>query len=1022
MSEDEKYGHLPIPTYEEATSSRPQSSQSQHDDDAERQGLLGRNNSGAPRRNGNHHVPTVESARTSNDSDFTLPEVTSDDDSEAEAALRRDIDQMEVEDPAMDRSAQQRARLRHGFSKRFASISQTFANISFPRLRFRMPSFRSSFRYTPFRSPAPEFSSASSRFKVSWPIIARLVAIFIIAAVVYVLVVIRIFPSRKSAGQQFIPESVRSFAQGAVDRNKLEAYLKQVSFDDHIAGTEGSYFLGRYIQEHFKSAGLDAVYTEDYEVYLNYANSDGRRVAITDPPQLQWQAVIEEEKTGDTSERHQAPAFHGLSKSGDVSGPLVYANYGSRQDFEFLKNHHVNLNGSVVLVRYYGTQHNPALKVKAAAEAGAAGCLIYTDPADDGFRRGSPWPDGPWRTADSVKRGSVGLLDWVVGDISTPGYASTHEAKRFDVEDTQHALVQIPSLPLGWRDAKQLITAIQDKGREVPPEWKGGISNVQYWTGDTAGEPVIVNLKNLQDETPRQHIRNIFGRIEGAESPEKEIYIGNHRDALCFGAADPGSGTAVMLEVVRILGQLVNRGWRPRRSLVFASWDAGEFNLMGSTEHVESRLDPLRMHGVAYLNVAAGVTGRNFRADASPALARPLNRALDRISDPVANVTLAQRWKETNSELGPLGTASDYVPFQDIAGMSSIDLGFSSPPSTEDQDNTGDGGDLRVSPTPAYPVGSCYDTFTRMQSHVGDPGLFYHAALAQVLSLLILELSDEPILGFDMPEYANAISTHLEILKAQISSIHPVFSDPSPDDSNKYNRNPANKISNPTVDRDENDEASPEDRLDFTALDAAIQYLQTNAATFMTGEDAWHDAMLSASPQAANLMPDTAAGEPRELGIRRLSRNARMSEFETHLLDLPIPPGSLNPDGSGKRWAKRQDAEEKEHHHAREGGIPNRQQFKHVIFGPPGWGSDMSPSSPFSKVPSHDETESDTGDQNRHEDGNDGSSKRKPNPLEESYYFPTIREALLTRNWTLVQEQIDIVSGVVHEAAFRLLH
>ena len=271
MSEDEKYDRLPIPSYEEATSSRPSSSQSHREaleinGDAERQGLLGRGLSSITptvRRNGSYHAPTVESERSSYESDFTSPEVTSDEDeAEGEAELRRDLDQMEVEDPAMERAAQQRARIRWEISKRFASISQTFSNISLPRIPFRMPSL-GSFRPR-FSRPNSDFSSPSGfQSRVSWPIIARLVAIFVISSLVYLLVVVRIFPSKKSSGQHFIPETVRSFAQGAVDRGRIEGYLRQVSFDDHIAGTKGDYFLAAYIEEHLKAAGLDSVYTEE---------------------------------------------------------------------------------------------------------------------------------------------------------------------------------------------------------------------------------------------------------------------------------------------------------------------------------------------------------------------------------------------------------------------------------------------------------------------------------------------------------------------------------------------------------------------------------------------------------------------------------------------------------------------------------------------------------------------------------------------------------------------------------------
>lgn len=756
-------------------------------------------------------------------------------------------------------------------------------------------------------------------------------------------------------------------------------------------------------------------------------------MAILDPPESQWQAALEEDIPNDSTQRHQAPSFHGLSHSGNVTGPLIYANSGSKENFDFLEDHSINLRGAIVIMRSYGTQPNPALKVKAAEEAGALGCLIYNDPSEDGFQRGAAWPEGPWRTPDSLQRTDVGLLDWVTGDVLTPGSPSTNEAQRLEGE-VNEGLVSIPSLPIGWRDAKTLLESLEEKGVAAPESWTGGIPDLRYWTGDTSSQPVTVNLQNIQDESSRQPIRNVFGRIVGNETPEKEIYVGNHRDALCFGAADPGSGTAIMLETVRIFGDLASRGWRPRRSLVFASWDAGAINLMGSTEHVEGRIDPLRLHGMAYVNIAAAVTGHTFHASASPVFSRPLQYALDRVADPVGNVTLLQRWRESNSQLEPLGTSSDYLPFQALSGTSSIDLGFS--PTSPSPNN-----DPETDPDfpPAFPHGSCYDTFARQQSHLGDPGFFYHAALTQVLSLLILELADDPILPFDLPAYATALSTHLDTLKREIQSLHPTTSSPPPPNTNP--------IPNP-IHQTRQTQQQP---INFTALDAATALLSANAATFMTGEDAWRDAMLSAQSSAASTFPDSTAAEPRELGVRRVSRNARMAEFETHLLDLVVPTGSLNPGGDGggggggdaadAKMGRNRDAvkvaagggatgdgddDDDDAARARDaqdpapdggssarpprvGGIPGRPQFKHVFFGPPGWGSDRSLSSFASS--------SDDGD-----DGGGGGGGGEARDPREMYYFPTIREGLVRRNWSMVQEEVDVVAGVVHEAAFRLLH
>ena len=273
---------------------------------------------------------------------------------------------------------------------------------------------------------------------------------------------------------------------------------------------------------------------------------------------------------------------------------MIYANYGSREDFRYLKDQGIDLEGSIALVKYFGTQGDRALKVKAAELAGAVGCIIYSDPRETGFLRGPTWPDGPWMPSDGVQRGAVSLMSWVIGDVLTPGWASTRTAPRNSKENNP-GLVNIPSLPISWKDAQPLLKALSGHGQKVPSAWLGGVPDIGDWyTGDKRSP--TIHLMNLQDEEEKQPIWNVMGRIRGVEQPEKAIFVGNHRDAWCFGGADPGSGTAVLLEVARIFGELVTRGWRPLRSIVFASWDGEEYNLIGSTEYVEDNIDEIRQN------------------------------------------------------------------------------------------------------------------------------------------------------------------------------------------------------------------------------------------------------------------------------------------------------------------------------------------------------------------------------------------------------------------------------------------
>ncbi|KAF2837718.1 putative glutamate carboxypeptidase Tre2 [Patellaria atrata CBS 101060] len=854
-----EYESLPIPTYEEATSSRPPSSQSrlgpeEVSDDAERQGLLGRDSSGThPRRRDGYHPPTVQSVRSSVDSDLYLPEVTppsDDEDEDEDEALRRDMEELEVLDPEdSETAAQRRARLRRTFSKRISSITMTLSSIHFPSFRsFRIPFPSISFDIISSRLPY-----IPDEYRPGWSVLARLFGLFVLVSAIYALLVVEIMPSQYGGlGQPFNSEWVRGFAQSNIDLGRIRDNLKHISSFDHVAGSEGSLYLARWIEGLFKDGHMDVYGLEDYAVYLNYPKEGGRRVAIIDPPELAWEAKIEEESVyiNPTPQQKQTMVFHGHSKSGNVKGPLIYANYGSREDFKLLKDHGINVTGSVVLVRYYGTQGDRALKVKAAELAGAIGCIIYSDPEQDGFGKGDVWPTGRWRPSDSVQRGAVSLMSWVIGDVLTPGWASRGDVERLSKENNP-GLVNIPSIPLAWRDAQRLLSVLKGHGEEVPIEWVGGIPDIdEFWSGDQTSP--IVQLKNEQDEIEKQPIYNVLGVIEGLETKAKKIVVGNHRDSWCFGAADPGSGTAVMLEVVAILGLLREQGWRPLRTIEFASWDAEEYNLIGSTEHVEENIEDLRANGVAYLNVDVGVVGNKFRASASPIFKRALLRVLDRVGDPFKNKTLKTIWEESDSRLEGLGAGSDYVAFQSMAGTSSIDFGF-------------DG--------PGYPYHSCYETFEWMETF-GDPGFIYHGTLAEVWILLILELSQEPIIPFDLKTYASAVTGYIN-------------------DMEQY----ANSKGAPW----EPDEHGT--KFDTTKLVQAATKFKKTAKEFENWQDYWYGQVYG-----------RAGLESNALAMERVMHNSRMTDFESNLLDLP-KSGSDN----------------------QKHGVPGREQFKHILFAPQTW-------------------------------------------------------------------------------------
>ncbi|OAP56467.1 hypothetical protein AYL99_09646 [Fonsecaea erecta] len=738
MGDKGQYDHLPIPTYEEATSSRPASSQSrlgpqEISDDAERQGLLG--------SFANYHPPTVESARPSLDSLDGLEQ-------DGEDEVRREMQQMDVEDPQSD-SSSHRSLLRYRLSKSISNLTNSFSSLT-------LPSFR-------------QYLS-----NISWPrinyqqfdanrvvIIGRLFGVFLIMGVLYVLIasdVLSFTKNRMGMGQIYDPESIRIFVQNHMnDHGHMQKYLQHITDFPHIAGTEGNYVLGEWVAELFKAGELEDVEMERYDVYLNYPRKDGRRVAIVEPDSMKWEAKIEEDQ-------EKSMVFHGHSKSGDVTGPLIYANFGSREDFKTLEDNNISVKGAVVLVRYYGSQGDRALKVKAAELAGAVGCIIYSDPAQDGFIQGPTFPDGRFMPQDAVQRGAVSLMSWVVGDVLTPGWASTPDNKQHLKPEESAGLNKIPSIPISWEDAKHLLESLRGHGNQMKDNWQG-VPDVEYWTGNQ--DSPIVNLKNLQDEEQKQPIYNVLGKITGWEQPEKKIVVGNHRDAWCTGAADPGSGTAVMLEVVRIFGELRRLGWRPLRTIEFASWDGEEYNLIGSTEHVENREEQLREDGIAYLNVDVGVTGADFHAAASPLYERPLLHVINRVSDPSTGKSVREIWDADGRSIEGLGAGSDFVAFQDIVGTSSIDMFFKGA---------------------RFPYHSCYDNFEWM-AKFGDPDWTYHKAMGEIWALLILELADRPVLPFDISAYARAITRYVDDLDGYAKSA------PTASDANILDLSPLRKAS-----------------------------------------------------------------------------------------------------------------------------------------------------------------------------------------------------------------------------------
>lgn len=796
MPSDEKHtfeylAPAPIPTYEEAISSRPSSSSNlrvgpeEISDDAERQGLLERD----PATRNNYAPPTVESERSSLDS---LDGLGVDEDIQ----VRREMQQMDIEDPADSDS--NRSLLSNRF-KRFTSFTSSFPSL---------PSFG---RFIPSCSlPRINWESIDSNRAI---ILGRLFGAMIIGGLVYVLVMSDVMSFGRNRNiNMFKPDSVRNYMiDGINESKKIPEYLERITNTPHIAGTEGNYVLGEWVEELFKAGGLTDVHMERFDVYLNYPRKGDRRVAIVSPDNQKWEAQLEEDHA-------ETFVFHGHSASGDVTGHLIYANYGSREDFAYLKQKGVSLDGAIVLVRYYGSQGDRALKVKAAELAGAAGCIIYSDPAQDGYLKGPVFPNGRFMPEDGVQRGAVSLMSWVVGDVLTPGWASLPGEKKRLKPSESAGLVKIPSMPLSWRDAKHLLHSLKNHGTKMDGGWVGD-PETEYWTGDASSPRV--NLKNIQDEVEKQPIYNVLGRIQGLEQGYQKVIIGNHRDAWCSGGADPGSGTAIMLDVIRQFGDLQRQGWAPLRTIEFASWDGEEYNLIGSTEHVEGRVDELKKEAVAYINLDTAVTGTNFHVAGSPLLEKPLKSTIARVADPSTNRAIRDSWEKQGRKLEGLGAGSDYVAFQDIAGVPSIDLSWE--------------GD-------EFPYHSCYDNYEWMAKY-GDPDWAYHKSMAHVLALLILELADHALVPLDLEAYSKAIGKYVDTLEKDVNGALP--------DSSKASGG-----------------------LDVGPLRSAVEVLNAKFPEVLQFDNAWHASVFASGGFESNA-----------IGMQRMNRNDKVSYFEKMLLD-----------------------------------------------------------------------------------------------------------------------------------------
>jgi N-acetylated-alpha-linked acidic dipeptidase len=542
------------------------------------------------------------------------------------------------------------------------------------------------------------------------------------------------------------------------DAANAEANLRQLTAEPHMAGTEASHRVAQWLLAQYQSYGFDAA-IESYSVYL--PSPKERELELVEP-EKQTLATPEQpyEWDKDTYDARAVPAFNAYSASGEATAQVVYVNYGMVDDYRRLDDLGVRVDGKIVIARY--GQGFRGIKAQLAEEHKAAALLIYSDPADDGFFAGDPYPRGPWRPASGIQRGSILYTSKYPGDPLTPGVAATADAKRLSPADAK-SLPHIPVLPINARDAAVILSHMG--GQNVPHGWQGTLP-FTYHLGP--GE-AVVHLK-LQMDYQQRNIYDVIARIHG-EDDNSWVLFGNHHDAWVFGAVDPNSGTASMLEAARALGRLARDGWKPKRTIIFCEWDAEEFGLIGSTEWVEAHQAELQQKALTYVNTDVGVAGPEFGASAVPSLKEFVREVTQSVSDPGAGRSVFDVWKErlakqavnptgvARSEpkatgddpvpLGALGAGSDFCPFLDHAGIPAVDMGFGGP----------------------YGVyHSLYDDFYWMK-HFGDPSFAYHAAMGRIIGTMALRLSNADVMPFDYSAYAREISGMVTELQKRATEV-----------------------------------------------------------------------------------------------------------------------------------------------------------------------------------------------------------------------------------------------------------
>lgn len=569
---------------------------------------------------------------------------------------------------------------------------------------------------------------------------------------------IRGFSPVAAAAERAVEEALAA----RLSRDSVRAFFRYLTAEPHAAGSERNHHLAEWLAERWKAYGLEEVHLRRYDVLMPWPRDV--RVEMVAPgryvPTLREDVYVQDPQTA----KDPGPTYLGMSASGDVTGDLVYASSGNPEDYEWLRAQGIDLRGKVALVRYSNPYSYRGFKALTAERYGLAAMLIYSDPQQDGYARGDTFPTGPWGPSSHIQRGALSYDFLFAGDPLTPGVPSIPGVPRLR-ESESAQIPRIIAVPMSYREAEPLLRALA--GPAAPAGWQGALP----FTYRVGPGPAKVRVKVEMDGATRP-IWVVEGRIRGSEEPDKYVVLGNHRDAWVYGAVDPSSGTATQLELARVLGGLAREGRRPRRSIVFASWDAEEWHLTGSTEWGEQFADELKRNAIAYLNVDGSTSGPEFEAGAIASLNHLVAETVRDVRDPGSDGSVLARWgraieaESREAIIGggavrqaaarrpvdypgnALGSGSDYTVFLNFLGLPVVEMAFGGP----------------------YGVyHSQYDNAYWMEQ-VGDPGYRYMTAMGDVWGRMALRVANAEAYPHDFAIYADRVGGFIDALVAQPST------------------------------------------------------------------------------------------------------------------------------------------------------------------------------------------------------------------------------------------------------------